>query len=47
MKTLKLTKSFMDKRMSRFLELEPLQIQIDKTVTKLANILSTPESYYQ
>ena len=32
MKTLKLTKTYMDKRVSRFLELEPLPIQIDKTV---------------
>ena len=32
MKTLKLTEEYMEKRVSRFLNLEPLPIQIDKTV---------------
>src|SRR6056300_784336 len=32
MKTLRLSKSTMEKRVSKFLELEPLPIQIDKTV---------------
>ena len=32
MKTLKLTQSTMEKRISRFLDLEPLPIQIDETI---------------
>ena len=32
MKTLRLSKSTMEKRVSKFVELEPLPIQIDKTV---------------
>ena len=32
MKTLKLSKATMEKRVSKFAELEPLPIQIDKTV---------------
>ncbi len=32
MKTLKLTKSYMEKRISRFLNLKPLPIQMDETV---------------
>ena len=31
MKTLKLTEEYMEKRISRFLNLEPLPIQIDKS----------------
>ena len=32
MKTLKLSKSYMDKRVSKFLDLKPLPIQLDKTI---------------
>ncbi len=32
MKTLKITKSTMEKRVSRFAELKPLPIQIDKDI---------------
>ena len=32
MKTLKITKSNMGKRLSRFLDLTPLPIQLDKTI---------------
>jgi len=38
MKTLKLSKATMEKRVSKFAKLEPLPIQIDKTVPQVHQI---------
>ena len=47
MKTNKLTKTYMEKRISRYLNLEPLPIQLDETIPQAGKILFMQGNYFQ